>query len=311
MQDLRDFRVTEYLEYLEDVKPFAAKAYFSLIKRYAEFIGKSVEDLTLFDFTKARVERLIKRIKNPHTANTLVKVCHGIASYVEDNYIDLPSEQYHKKESICKALKKIEYREVPEEARREALSEEKLEELLSVISDDLVYSATVVHFYFGARPVELSQPYVEARINFEDSRETVDKYGRRVVDWDQKLICIPVAKSELRYRILPVHDLVIPHLKLWMDNLEDISTYGGRRGEEWFTKHIKPYSKKIGFNVTARTARKTFETIMTKKGLNQWMINFWLGHKGKVPDIYKDKTMLMEDLKKEVWARHPVLRILS
>jgi len=50
---------------------------------------------------------------------------------------------------------------------------------------------------------------------------------------------------------------------------------------------------------------------MTKKGLNQWMINFWLGHKGKVPDIYKDKTMLMEDLKKEVWARHPIIKLLS
>jgi hypothetical protein len=301
--------IAEYLAYLQKVKPVAAKTYGSILSSYARWIGKPLDELLPDDFLKARIEEFMAVHANPYTANTIVKACRGYARFIKHNYRPKTIEERLLRDDFYDDMYSIAYREVPESFGAEAISKEQLEELLLTINNKLLYAACIVHFYFAARPIELCQPYAAHCLELDKIARAIAKLGRRIVDFDANLICIPTAKSKERFRILPFDEKVTPYLKLWIKNLDRISRHS-KNGVEWFTKRIKPRARRVGIAVTARTARKTFETLMSREKLEQWVINYWLGHKGGIPEKYRDMAMLIPFVREEVNSRHYILALL-
>ena len=67
----------------------------------------------------------------------------------------------------------------------------------------------------------------------------------------------------------------------------------------------------MGIEITAKTARKTFETQMRNLGIEQWKINFLLGHAVDIPSIYTDWTQILFELRKIIETKHYMRSILE
>jgi hypothetical protein len=147
--------------------------------------------------------------------------------------------------------------------------------------------------------VELARSYEKGSIKF-------DRYEECVVDFRKKLIAIPCAKRKGVSRILPF-DGIEEHVREWMKHNDAEKYY---RPRSWFTDKVRYLGRKLGMNVTAKTARKTFETEMTKRGVEEWELRYWLGHKGEISDVYRDFSVLMDKLREDVVGKHYIFEVL-
>ena len=289
--------VVNFLEHLKTTKPPSYRLYSSAFKSFCEFSGLELENLNPFTIKPAEVHRFILGIRNPFTANSVIAAFRSYARFVEENYITHNVSEFFTIQQFCKAMKSLKYEEVPEFPKREAITFDQLVHLLNLIEErgkEDEYVGTVVHFYFGARPAELLNVQL-GRIDFSDVESLA--YERRcVADIGKCVIFIPTAKSRRRGRILPFDERMRGFIKLWANYYSD--TY-----PNWLTMHLVKYKKELGFNICSRTARKTFETLMTPVA-KQWAIDYWLGHKRRMPDIYRDYTLLLKDLKSEIVEQH-------
>ena len=132
--------------------------------------------------------------------------------------------------------------------------------------DDLLYSAAVVQFYFGARPVELAHWLRSAKI-----------------DWNKRSMIIMTAKTH-RERFLAWHEKITPHLNKWYSSLP-VS-----EGSKWITRKLGKYSID-GMKITAKTGRKTIQTQFRLAGVDDMYTDMILGHvsrTSKIGDIYTD-----------------------
>lgn len=76
-------------------------------------------------------------------------------------------------------------------------------------------------------------------------------------------------------------------------------------------KKLKRHQKQLKFPVTAKTARITFETQMKKAGVEQWKIDFLMGHAVKIPDIYSDWMELLDELREVMEQKHYLLEVIK
>lgn len=305
--DKKGAMITDFLSHMQAVKPSAFKLYTSMLRGYAAWLDKSVEALTPDDFRKALIERYIAEelsTKSPYSVNAFVAAIRSFSSYITDNY-------YYDDRLLrfAMSLRSLKYEEVGRPMKLEALSVEELEMLLAKIDNPFLYSATLVHFYFGARPVELAARFKEKKIDLKDVDGFVKEHGFWVVDYSQQLVLIKTAKSKRRYRIIPLHDSIVEHFRVWNNGIERVLNYC--RPNEWFTNNIWLSAQKAGLNVTAKTARKTFETLMTERKLDIRIARYWLGHKGGIEEVYTDYVQLLDHIKAEVFPRHHVIEILG
>jgi len=168
-----------------------------------------------------------------------------------------------------------------------ALTPEQVIELLSKLKDDVdLYTATVLFFYFGWRPVESTEMFVKARI-----------------DWDNRYMILKTAKAG-HERILVWHPYLDEYVMYWYLKAKEIMKEWPSKYAKWYTVKMHRLRKKIGMKVTAKTGRKTFETQMRSKGIDQWIINFILGHTTNIPDVYTDWTKLIGLLRDVMCRRH-------
>jgi len=302
-----------FLDSLSSSKKSAYRLYSIVLDKYARWlrrvhkIEKNYDELTLEDLKPSWVESFLSRYGNSYTFNSYLSAFRSLAKYAQKEFIPRTIEEFTYLHRFVNGLSLISVMETPKYFSKEALTEEELERLLEVVSeDDLMYPATVVHFYFGARPVELARKYVEATINLDRIGEIVEEHGRAVVDFDSKIVCMPIAKSKTRVKVLPF-DFIYDYFRTWFENLDEITRYGNNRSNEWYTKRIKKYARRIGLKITAKTARKTFETLMRRRGVEQWIVDYWLGHRTQVPDIYTDYNVLLPEIRKVIREKHYIL----
>jgi len=262
------------------------RAYSPLLKNFEKWLlsqGKSIDD-----FTPADVEMFMSQLQ-PSTAKVFLS---AIRQYARFRVSNAPDEHYTHEDRRYHALQNIKPPRIPKLIKKEALSIEELEQLLDLTSEDEpLHSGLVCLFYFGWRPVEATVNLVKG-----------------TVDWSSRYIKLMTAKAK-HERLLPFSEKLTPYLRTWYDFAKGtLIKYS--RAEEWLTKHLKPYNGYFSFKITARTARKTFETQMRKAGVEQWKIDFLMGHTTDIPAVYTDWTELLEDLREIMEEKHYMLDLI-
>lgn len=317
-----EFRVWEirpvpsFLKFLEKNHKPAYELYSAAFKKYVEWleyekgIFRSVSELTLDDLKTSWIDEFVKWLNNPYTANSYLSAFKSLFKFVQREYIPKNFDEFAYLTQYMKGMSSLKEREVPKYYSKEALTVEELAELLRYYEDDEeMFAATVVHFYFGARPTELAYDFAEVEIDLDLIYDQVKMYGRRMVDFEKKVVCLPTAKSKTRIRIIPI-DPIAEYFRTWLRVVrEELKDYC--RPRYWYTNRVKTAGKKLGLKVTAKTARKTFETYMSAQDVKQWVIDYLLGHSTSIPDKYRDFNTLLPYIKETIIPKHHVLKALE
>ncbi len=275
--------IEEFIEHLKlRGKESAANVYRTQLIKFEQFLASKGSSLDTF--TPADVQEFTTGMK-PRTANLTIS---AIRSYLAFRVSTASPENYMHEDQRYHAVKSlISLHKVPTKLKKSALKPEEVETLLTKVYDkygEPLFSGVVCLFYFGWRAGEAVENFSKARISYKN-----------------RYIWIITAKTG-NERIIPYPDYLHAHVKAWQREAKRIcSTYVRHR--EYLTKHLRKW-RIGGVRVTAKTARRTFETHMRKSGMTQWKLNFVLGHSTQVPDIYTDYTELVEDIRHELEEKH-------
>jgi len=280
--------VKPFIQYLKSQRDTdTVKTYYQMLKGFAKYLNEKGKKLD--DFTPIDVEMYMSTLK-PRTANVFLSAIRRYARFKASMAIDQDSFIYEQRR--MNSLYNIKPKKIKKVIKKEALSTSEVGKLLDLVRHDKpLYIATVFHFYFGMRPVEAVTHFVKGKI-----------------DWNNKYMIIVTAKAG-HERILPWAEVLDPYIRGWYTLAKNIARY--RRPQEWYTKHIRLYSKQMNVRLTAKTARKTFETQMRKRGVEQWKINFLMGHTVDIPSIYTDWTEVLEELREVMEEEHYLLDLLE
>ncbi len=159
----------------------------------------------------------------------------------------------------------------PTKVKKTALTSDEIKELLKRMDKRhevaMVKAGAVLTFYFGARPSELAVYLKRAKI-----------------DWKKREMIIITAKRSGSERYLVWHISIDPYLRMWFNHMDELGY-----PREWLTKRMKKYSIG-GLSVTSRVARKTFQTNMRNRGIDDFYIDHILGHvsHSAIADVYTD-----------------------
>lgn len=263
-----------------------AKPYKHLLRKFESWLTS--QGKTIDDFTATDVELFMSELK-PSTANVFLS---GIREYARFRVDNAPNEYYVWEDRRYHSLQSIRPLRNPRKIRKESLTPAEVARLLDLTSDyEPLHAGTVCLFYFGWRPVE-------ATVNLADAE----------ISWKKRYIKLRTAKAG-HERLLPWAEEITPYLRAWRGFVKSkLVKY--RYPEEWLSKRLKLLSRLFDVSVTAKTGRKTVETQLRKAGVEQWMINFLLGHSVKIPDIYSDWVELLEDLRGVMEERHYLLELI-
>ena len=285
--------VLEFYQYYQAMGKKVGKPYYHLLRNFEAWLASRGK--TILTFTPADVELYYHELfqQAPRSANLFLTAVRKFVEWrVKNAYSDV---EFLRLERLLWNLKSIRQKKVPREITRASLEPEEIKRLIDVCfarGRIPLAVATVVNFYFGWRPHE-------STVNFASAK----------IFWDENYMIIRTAKTGDE-RILPWADEMTPYVKLWYNIVKGVvmkTSYPS----EWYTKNIKPIAQALGMTVTAKTARKTFETQMRRRGVEQWAINFLLGHTTQVPDIYTDWTALRHFLSKIMSEEHYLLPVVK
>ena len=283
--------ISEFIEYYKRVSKKIHKTYYYLLTGFEQWLndrGKAIDEFTANDVELYMAE-IAKR--SPRSANLFLSAIRKYAEWRARNA--LSTDEFVMEERRVWALRGIKMTKVAREIKKEALSLDEVARLLRATRDSpTLFVATAVHFYFGWRPVEGAYLIQSAR-----------------VFWKDRYMIIKTAKVG-NERILPWAPQMTPLIRAWYEFATE-ELVNKARPEEWYTKAIKPVGRRLGMNVTARTARKTFETQMRRMGVEQWAINFILGHTTTIPDVYTDWDELRDFLTEIMTDRHYLIPVLE
>jgi len=277
--------------------------YRSLIAGYARSMERKAKGLVIEDFRPMDIEHHMNTYA-PRSANTFLAAVKSYMKWVRMNQYIGDVETLLLVENLNRGIDMIEFRRVPQEMKTEALTVDSLKLLISAMeNDDLLRAATVTHFTFGARPAELSTPFKVKRLDPGNARI------ENAVDYERHLISIVTAKSNrTRFRMLPFPGEIEEDLRRWVNWTKKLEAY--KYPQQWYTKSLLPYARMIGFKVSAKTGRKTVETELSRRMVTQWEIDVWLGHTESVSGEYRDRSILIEELRRDISDRHFILEAI-
>ena len=293
---VQDFSLESFESHLIRKKKYGAVGnYIPLLKKFEDHLVTNGKNLDTFN--AADVEEFASKFEKPSTANVFLAAIRSYLSFRVANTLDV--ESYFYEDRRFHAVRDlVSYRKVPRELKKFSLSPDEVRELFEEILSkpkwqDGFFSGVVCLFYFGWRPEEATYNFVNA-LEFRPKK---------------RYMKIKTAKTG-NERLLPWAEPISPHIKNWRKLAEAVVTKW-KRYREYLTKNLKTVKKIGGIRVTAKVARRTFETQMRKAGVEQWMINFLLGHAAKIPDRYSDYYELLEDLREPMEEKHYLLEVLE
>jgi len=304
-------------EFLNSLSPRSRRTYLFAFKKVAERVGKNVEDLTVDDITLGIAREILKEIKNPYSANVFVSALRSYAKFVKVNYRPKDLNERLARDDFYDEMQQLQFLPTPEFSSGDSLTVDELRRLLDCIDDRKVYVATIMYFYTGARAVEIAREYEAKKINLKEP--PVQPVA--VVDVSKSVMVIPTAKRVLHYRVIPI-DPIVDYAWEWANVSKEVARYAGGRSEVWYTTRIQRYAEKAGLKVTAKTARRTFDTIMSARmveiispnardeDVGEWIIKYWMGHKGTISDKYRDYAKLIDLLRRTIVKHHYIHEVL-
>jgi integrase len=265
MEDNRE--ITKYTAHLARTgRDPSGKLYHSMLGTFSFWLSKNNRDFS--SFTMVDVETYLHSIGNANTANAFLAALKG---YMKFRCASLPldSPNIMRETQRMNQLNIVRAKQIKPKREKVSLTPEELRSLLEKIetteTNDLVYSAAIVQFYFGARPTELAVWLRSAKIN-----------------WDKNSMVLMTCKTK-RERFLAWNKKITPHLNKWYSSLP-VSENG-----KWITRKLGKYSVG-GMKITAKTGRKTLQTQFRLRGIDDMITNMILGHvtDSKMADVYTD-----------------------
>jgi len=286
------FRVRDFLDHLERIgKQQASESYYYKFRILANHIGVDIEELSHEQISPLVLAECTSKLE-PSTANTLIAAVRSYLKFLKKGAVS--DEDYYKYARLYDRLTEVSYRKIPRVITRKGIGLSNLKLCLEEIDyDEHLFASTMVHYYLGSRPVELAYEFEEGRINLKEER----KIAERKIDFEQKLIAIITAKTEDE-RIIPIDNRMVPYFEVWYENLGKVLRC--ERPREWLTRRLR---NKTPIKITAKTARQTLETQMRRRW-DQWIVDYWIGHTTKIPDIYTDFVEAIEDIRAEYMPNH-------
>jgi integrase len=273
----------------------ASETYVTVLDVFSSWLSAQKKDLR--SFSANDVEEYYRNISNANTANMFLAALKSFMRYhiaTIDNNNDFLTESR-------KITQISTIRPRPRRGKREkvALSEDELVALLSQLRakprtahNDLVYSGTILHFYFGARPVELAHWLRTKGVEHPAK-----------IDWKNNRMELWTAKVHF-YRVLAWNDVITPHLKRWCNAIESFTS-----PRKWMTQRIGRYEVN-GVHITAKTGRKTVQTQMRLAGVSDFITDTILGHvsnSSAIGDVYTDFELFVPQIEEVMKNKHYML----
>ena len=286
--------ISRYIAHLikSDRKP-AAKTYKSVLFSFSTWLD--LHGKTFDTFNTVDVEEYMSGLKNHNTANMFSGAIRGYMKFrvatlqFNDSTVMIETQRMNQ-------LSLIKPRAIRSQREKVALTSDELKSLLELmgkktnsVKNQLVYAGTILHFYFGARPVELAQWLRTSGVEHPAQ-----------IDWKKNEMQLWTAKVK-HYRYLPWHESITPILKMWYTHLPL-----DEPSAEWLTRHINKYTIG-GVHITAKTGRKTVQTQMRMHGVDDFLTDCILGHVSKssaIGSIYTDFTFFETKLQDVMRKNH-------
>lgn len=269
-------------------KHSAAKLYGSLLSGFEKWLHTNY-NRTIDQFTQNNVLIYMESYDNANTANAFLEAIKGYCNY-HLGELNQGDPQFNTEMHRLAQIKNIPRRRVQRKIRKTALEPFEVARLLERLrqdqADDVFYAGTVVHFYFGARPIELAKFIANAKIN-----------------WNACEMIILTAKTH-NERYLSWHPRLTPYLKTWYEH----APYP--YPSEWLTKRIHIY-RAGDLVITAKVARKTVQTQMRLSGVDDFIIDAILGHESQtsaIGDVYTDQTLLIPKIREALGENHYMIK---
>ena len=253
-------------------------------------------EFSLDDFSVPDVERFITDL-NPYSANAAVaalrKYCWFCAQH--EDYVlwsrirDGMSGLYKKPARVIKkeAMTLDEIKTLLREIGGTPASVGgKKEKKKPNVNDHLLDCVTLL-FYFGWRPVEISVRLANGKI--DRKKRTVKIIGAKTKD----------------ERVVPYAEFIEATLLRWIKFAREKVRHNVRP-ESWAYDSLRTRYNfgGISMRVTPKMGRKTFQTMMRMRNIEEWKIDYLLGHTGRIPGIYTDWGMMVDDLREVMGKKH-------
>jgi integrase len=295
MDDLEINRFTQYLTSVGKIP--AARIYKSALRGFSFWL--SARKKTFDNFTVIDVQEYMSRIKNNSTANIFLGAIRGYMKFrkvtlpVGDPRVLIETQRENQIRGLMSRSKRIKREKV-------ALTVEDLKAFLKILEkkpktsrNELVYSGVILHWYFGARPIEIGKWLRTSGV--EHPAE---------INWKNRTMQIYTAKTG-NYRYLAWHPAITPHLKRWCAAIPSFL-----HPNAWLTTRIKEYTIG-GVHVTAKTGRRTVQTQFRLSGIPDYITDHVLGHVSRssaIGDIYTDFTLLESQIKNAMVRDHYMVK---
>jgi len=293
--DMEIYRFTQYLTSIGKVP--AARIYKSSLRGFTFWL--SIRKKTLDTFTVIDVQEYMSGIKNNSTANLFLGAIRGYMKFrnvtlpIGDSRVLIETQRENQLRGLKSRSKRIKREKV-------ALTVDDLREFLAVLGrlpktsrNELLCSGVILHWYFGARPVELG--YWLRTSGVEHPAE---------INWKNRTMQLYTAKTG-DYRFLAWHPAITPHLKRWYAAIPSFL-----HPNAWLTTRIKEYTVG-GVRVTAKTGRRTVQTQFRLSGIPDYITDAVLGHVSRssaIGDIYTDFTQLEFQIKDAMIRDHYMIK---
>jgi hypothetical protein len=275
----------------------AARIYKSSLRGFSFWVSNRRK--TFDTFTVVDVQEYMTGLKNNATANLFLGAIRG---YMKFRNVTLPVGDPRvlietQRENQLRGLKTRSKRTKREKM---ALTVDELKEFLVILEkkpktprNDLVISGVILHWYFGARPIELG--YWLRTSGVEHPAK---------IDWENRSMYLYTAKTG-EFRFLSWHPKITPHLKRWYDAISSFL-----QPNAWLTTHINQFTIG-GVHITSKTGRRTVQTQFRMSGIPDYITNAVLGHVNRssaTSDIYMDFTQLESQIKDTMTRDHYMIK---
>ncbi len=294
MDDLEINRFTQYLTSVGKIP--AARIYKSSLRGFSFWLSNRQK--TFDTFTVIDAQEYMSGVKNNSTANLFLGAIRGYMKFrnvtlpIGDPRVLIETQRENQLRGLKSRSKRIKREKV-------ALTVEDLREFLAVLGrlpktprNELVYCGVILHWYFGARPVELGHWLRTSGVEHPSE-----------INWKNNTMQLYTAKTG-DYRFLAWHPAITPHLKRWIAALPTFAYPNA-----WLTMRIKEYTVG-GVRVTAKTGRRTVQTQFRLSGIPDYITDHVLGHvsRSAIGDIYMDFTQMESQIKDAMIRDHYMVK---
>lgn len=283
--------LSSYILFLQQNKRLAAaRSYEMMLRPFARWLA--VHGRTLDTFTQNDVETYRRAIPNPNTSNQFFYSIRGYAQY-RTGALDFGDPRVIPEMQRANQLRLMRPEKPIPKMDKKYLTAAELRNFLRRLRrdthDDVLYSAVVCQFYFGARPIELAH-----HLKFGEHKARID--------WKHNQMELWIAKRG-GYRYLAWHDAITPYLETWYEALP-LDPPG-----EWLTRRIRKYT--VGkLRLRAYTGRYSLQTHFRLARADELLIDSVMGHASlsRIADVYTSFDAFQDDVRQMMDDTHYMIR---